>query len=149
MGLRKVYQSIHYKDLDTYIVVNGVKTLIQFRGGSLKPDIKGTYNTSDPAVIKAMDSDSGLNRTFRCIHSEEIPDGQTEDTPELATENTLNAEAPVVDDATITKVPDITTVQAAKAYLAEHYKVPISKMPNASAVKQYAAANKIAFVDLP
>lgn len=155
MGVRKVYQSIHFKDLDTYVAVEGVKTLIQFRGGSLKPDIKGTYATSDPRVIKAMDKDSGNGTSFRCVHVDNFVDLDKEEEEVTASPvdgmnipNEPPEDEPPEGDAELTPLPGYSTVQAARTYMSETYGIPLSKMPNGAAVKKQAAEKKIVFVDL-
>jgi len=149
MGYRKIYQSLHYKDLDTYVVVNGQKVLIQFRGGSLQPKVNGKFTTTDQDLVKAMDSDSGLNTSFKCIYSEKIAEEKPRYTAE--DEATLDApeEKPEETKNEFTKVPGIKTIQAARTYIVENFGIPASKMLNGVAVKEYAAEKKIVFVDLP
>ncbi len=173
MAFRKTYQSIHFIELDTYIMVGGHKKLIQFRGGSLKPRINGRYTTDDPKEIEVLDKDAkrpGIS--FKLIHSEEIPDKVTEE-PTVAPmvkkapaepikKQTLPEEAKEVEEfkdqeeaspATSVgykTVPEITTVQDARKYLADNVEgLTLSKLPNATAVKNAAAKNNIVFPNLP
>lgn len=160
---RKVYQATLYQYLDTYVEVNGQKTLIQFRGGTLQPRLNGKFATDDPNVIAALDADIkrlGAKASFKCIHSEEIPDPKEENAPVKSTAPQSAApqvEPPAADDvpagdnaAPIVEIPGITTVQAAKEFLLEKYPedVKISHLPNKEAVLKVAAEKRIKFVDL-
>ena len=138
--MRKTYRSLVYKDLDTYVMVNGQKTLIQFRGGSLQPPINGIYVSDDPVVIEAMDKDRGNGTSFICILSEgavEAPKAE----PKKATEEDPQEE--------LQKVFGITNLQDAKNYLLKNIEgLTLSKMPNAASVKNVAAKNGIKFPEL-
>jgi hypothetical protein len=157
MALRKTYQSIQYIQLDTYVVVNGQKVLVQFRGGSLQPRTFGKFNTDNQELIAAMDMDSGNGKSFKCIHSEEIESPVIEDpkplvikeAPAPKPEVTEVPEEKQAEVKPFTSVPGITTVQAAKQYMADTFGIALSKMPNGAAVKKQAEANKVKFPDLP
>ena len=149
MGVRKIYQSLEFKSLDTYELVNGVKTVIQFRSGSLNPSAKGQFTTTNPHIIEAMDHSTSNGITFKCIHTETFDDGK-----ELPAAPVIEAEPEhepelAANEEPAEQVPDISTVQAARAYLVERFQIPISKLPNAASVRKAAAANKIEFIDLP
>ena len=151
---RKTYQSIHYKDLDTYVSVNGVKTLIIFRGGTLKPKVNGKVSTDDPALIKAMDNDPGNGTSFRCISIEGEAEPSVRENPVIPSKAKEKKQEPEDDtqdrNPEITKVEGISTVQAARDYLLNNVpELTASKIPNGAAVKNVAAANNILFVDLP
>lgn len=144
MAQRKVYRSLVYKDLDTYIVIDGVKTLIQFRGGSLQPPINGIYVTQDPKVIKAMDSDRGNGTSFICIASE------GEEGPEEDVKAEVKKEKPqVFDQPQMKQVPGIFTIQDVKEYLLKNIDglKPV-QMPNAKSVENMAAKHGLVFPDL-
>ena len=158
MGVRKIYQSLEFKSLDTYEMVNGVRTLIQFRSGSLATSAKGQFTATSPALIEAMDHSSSNGITFKEIYTEKFDDAEEEipaGLPKVLTaeEELLAAEeaaaVAAAADAAITKISEISTVQAARAYLVEKFAMQISKLPNAVAVRKAAAEHKIEFVDLP
>ena len=165
MATRKTYQSIHFIELDTYIMVNGHKKLIQFRGGSLKPRINGRYSTSDPAEIEVLDKDvKRAGASFKCVYQEEIPD-KVITKPEQTGEASIK-DKPVEkkqepeefkdqDDNVLPEsigvktVPDITAVQDARKYLVANVEgLTLSKLPNITAVKNAAAKNNIVFPNL-
>lgn len=170
MGVRKTYQAVGFKTLDTYEMVNGAKRLIQFRSGNHAPDAKGQYTTEDPDVIEALENSSSYGISFKCIRTEKTAG------PDLATSKAKAAPkqpAPPADDKGagagdkggeqgagdgtdaegntgdgLTNVPDIATVQAAREYLVANCGATASKLPNGPAVKKFAAEKKINFVDL-
>lgn len=159
MAQRKVYQAVDYQYLDTYVMVNGQKTLIQFRGGTLSPKMNGKYSTDDPAVIAALDGDikrSGSRASFTCIHTEELPDADGAKKPKVVPIPDSGAPAgdgnPPDGDhkLPVTEIPGIETVQAAKEYLLDKFKdeVKISHLTNKEAVIKVAAQKNIKFTDL-
>lgn len=157
---RKVYQSVHFQTLDTYVMVKGQKVLIQFTGGSLKPKINGTYSTSDPDVIAAMDKGIVPDAAYKCISVDTTPDPPSakpsepaakEDPPakDLANVPDKDPEGAPPADGSFKEVPGIATVQAAKDYLLANIEgLTQSRLPNGTAVKAVAAENKIHFTDL-
>jgi hypothetical protein len=159
MAIRKIYQSIHYIELDTYIMVDGHKKLIQFRGGSLKPRINGKYTTNDPKEIEVLDKDVQRPGTsFKCIHSEGTPDKVAKTKPgtpevsktEAPDELTDQDEDTQVGSVGYKTIPEVKTVQDARKYLAANVEgLTLSKLPNATAVKNAAAKNNIVFPNLP
>ena len=166
MATRKTYQSIHYIELDTYIMVGGHRKLIQFRGGSLKPRINGRYTTSDPAEVEVLDKDAKRpGASFKCVYSEEIPERTfniKEVTAEASNEVKSEATQPEPEEFKdqsedisaqsmgVKSVPEINTVQEARKYLAANVEgLTLSKLPNATAVKSAAAKNNIVFPNLP
>jgi len=148
MAQRKSYRSLIYKDLDTYIMVDGVKTLIQFRGGSLQPPINGIFVTQDPKVIKAMDSDRGLGTSFVCISSEGVP--EPEEGKGRAPKNNAPFGSNVPPDAPESKeVPGIFTIQDAREYLLKEIDgLKPANLPNPKSVENLAAKHGIVFPDL-
>jgi len=162
MGVRKIYQAVEFKSLDTYEMVNGVKTLIEFRNASQSPSAKGLYTTANPDIIAAMDKSTSNNITFKCIHSETFGDAEAE--PKTAPKPLTHApEGPgevtgeggdgegAEDTAAkgeVMQVSGIATVQAAREYLVQNCGATPSKLPNGPAVKKFAAEKKINFVDL-
>ena len=161
MPIRKTYQSFHYTELDTYIMVGGHKKLIQFRDGSLKPRINGRYTTSNPQEIEALDKDAQRpGASFRCVHTEGAPDKVTKpksETPEKqevpdtrAPEEFKDQDENPAGSVGYKTVPEIKTVQDARKYLADNVEgLTLSKLPNATAVKNAAAKNNIVFPNLP
>jgi hypothetical protein len=163
MGVTKIYQAIEFKSLDTYEMVNGVKTLIEFRNASQSPTAKGHYTTSNPAIIAAMDNSTSYGITFKCIHSEPTDDPEPlpkavakkpapkpapTEAPETSEDETPEGEDETHAEGEVTKVPGITTIQAARAYLVENFGLSVSKLPNGPSVKKAAAENKVNFIDL-
>ena len=173
MAIRKIYQSIHFIELDTYIMVGGHKKLVQFRGGSLKPRINGRYTTNDPKEIEVLDKDAQRpGASYKCIHTEGTPDivtlkkeqpvkAKAEDNPAPATTDAAEAGAKdseefkdqgedLAGSVGYKTVPEINTVQDARKYLADNVEgLTLSKLPNATAVKNAAAKNNIVFPNLP
>lgn len=155
MAQRKVYRSLVYKDLDTYIVVNGQKVRIEFRGGSLQPPINGIFVATNPDVIKAMDHDSGLGRSFTCIVSEGEPDPEPEDEdsdedePKVVPDKKPAKKAQVHEIPEMKEVPGITTIQDAREYLLKEIEgLKPQNIPNPKSVENLAAKNGIVFPDL-
>ncbi|HBE43700.1 MAG TPA: hypothetical protein DDW27_21400 [Bacteroidales bacterium] len=159
MAIRKTYQSIHYIELDTYIMVDGHKKLIQFRGGSLKPRINGKYTTNDPKEIEVLDKDvQRPGASFKCIHSEGTPDKVAKPKPEMTEVSKTEGpdefkdqdEDKQVGSVGYKTIPEVKTVQDARKYLAANVEgLTLSKLPNATAVKNAAAKNNILFPNLP
>jgi len=143
--MTKTYRSLVYKDLDIYIVVNGIKTLTQFRGGSLQPPVNGIFSTSNPDYIKAMDKDSSNGIAFACIRSEGVPEkAKTKTEPEGETKVSGTPEP-----AEKKTVPGITNLQEAKEYLLKNIEgLTMAKMPNAKSVTNLAEKYEIEFPDL-
>ena len=148
---RKVYQLNHFQLLDTYILVNGKKKLILFRGGSLKPKINGKFATTDPAEIAVMDE--GAKRpgaAYRCILSDTVPDDKPKKVPEQKVDKEPALVETTMASAGMKVVPEINSVKDARNYLVENVKgYTISKLPNMTAVKNAAAKNNILFPNLP
>lgn len=149
--LRKTYQSIHYQILDTYIVVNGVKKPVLFRGGSLKPRINGKYTTTDPDEIAVLDADAKRpGAEYRCIQSVGIADQERSESQEPS----FKVSPEPVDGTVITEglasVEEVKTVKDAREYLLSHVVgMTVSKLPNTNAIKNAAAKNNILFPNLP
>ena len=139
----KIYQSIDYQVLDTYVMAGGSRRLIEFRGGSLQPRINGKFSTSDPEIIAALDADIARGgASFKCIHSEDLPDGAKAKGKKESEENDF-----VPED--FNHVTGITTGQAARDFLLENVPgLSNTKLPNIATIKEVAKANKIFFVDL-
>lgn len=160
MAQRKVYQAVSYQYLDTYVMVNGQKVLVQFRGGTLSPRMNGKFSTEDPDVIAALDADLnrlGSNASFKCIHSEEIPDAEGVKKADAPKAEEPKKEAPdgdgkppASDPIPATEVPSITTVQAAKEYLLQQFpdELKVSHLQNKEAVLKVAAEKLLKFTDL-
>lgn len=149
MAQRKVYQSIVYQHFSMYALLeDGTKIKVAFTGGTLQPPRNGTYFTSDPEVIKALDKpETGYGKTYKCIaveHDVEPEAGdQAEDDESLDT-----PEAP--DHSDFMKVSGIKTAQKAKDYLLSNVAGLTGVMlPNLKAIKKIAEENKIVFTDLP
>ena len=162
MGVRKIYQAVEFRTLDTYESVGGNKVRIEFRNSSPAPNARGQYTTEDPAVIAAMEKSASFGTTYKCIHTETFgdpapvtkkaapktqepdPDEGTGEGNDEASKKDPNADA---GDG-VTEVPDIATIQAAREYLVKNCEGNASKLPNGTAVKKFAAEKKIKFVDL-
>ncbi len=163
MGVRKIYQAIEFRTLDTYEMVNGSKIRIEFRNSSPAPNARGQYTTEDPDVIAAMEKSASFGTTYKCIHTETFGDP----TPAPRTKAAPKIQDPDPDEATaegndeagkedpnagndtgVTEVPGIATIQAAREYLVANCGATASKLPNGPAVKKFAAEKKINFVDL-
>jgi hypothetical protein len=141
MSIRKTYRSLVYKELDTYVLVDGVKRLIQFRGGSLQPRINGIYVTEDPKVIEAMDSDRGNGTSFVCIRSEGEPDEKKK------TVKPVEKKKEPVED--IEEVPGITNLQDARNYMLSRFQdLRPSQLNNTIMVRAQAVKKGIKFTEL-
>jgi hypothetical protein len=139
---QKTYQSTQFIQLDTYVLINGQKRLVEFRGGSLDPKRNGIYSTSDPEVIEQMDA--YLKRigpekaSYKCIHEEVL----LEDEP--------------VKKSETREVPEVTTVTAAKQWLVDASEkgeikegITPNQIKNRTDVLRIAQENGINFIDLP
>jgi len=143
MSIRKTYRSLVYKELDTYVLVDGVKRLIQFRGGSLQPRINGIYVTEDPKVVEAMDSDRGNGTSFVCIRSE----GESEPAEKKKTVKPAEKKKEPGED--LEEVPGITNLQDARNYMLSRYEdLRPSQLNNTIMVKAQAVKKGIKFTEL-
>lgn len=142
---QKTYQSTNAVQLDTYVLVKGKKVLIEFRGGTLDPRWNGTYQTTDPEVIKQLDADIarvGADKaSFKCIHEETLLNDEPVETGEPVTTK---------------EIPDVKTVTAAKEWLLDASEAGIIKrgitssvIKNRTDVLRIAAENGVTFIDLP
>ena len=171
MGVRKIYQAIEFRTLDTYEMVDGSKIRIEFRNSSPAPNARGQYTTDDPAIQAAMEKSASFGTTYKLFLTEQIGDPEPAPRPK-ATPKTPTPPADdegagsVADDtgggndaggnndantgsgSDVTKVPGITTIQGAREYLVANCGATASKLPNGPAVKKFAAEKKINFVDL-
>ena len=163
MKYRKTYQALEFKDLDTYEMIDGQKTLIKFRGQGQSIYARGIFVTSDQAVIRALDNSTSYGISFKVIKSEVIPGSEVKaapvaeapevaHTPDLADTPDLTDDKDLTDDLAdvfdYTDVPGITTVQAAKEYLVANHGGQVSKLQNWKAVAEFAKANKVRFTDM-
>lgn len=155
MAIRKVYQSTRFTQDDYYINVNGTRTLVKFVGGSLQPRINGKFSTSDPVLIKAIESSNGYGVDFKCIQSQDLPDPVVKSkapafkAPSVVeTGNTGSDEGNAPQDAE--QVAGVSNVQAAREYMLERFKdeLTASALPNGNAIKKAAAERNIVFTDL-
>ncbi len=143
--MRKIYQSNHFLQLETYEDVGGEKVLVKFSGGTLQPRVPGKYETSDPKLIKAMDETIERGgASYRCIYSEGARKTSSQ-------KEEKDPEPPKGSDEPpeVTKVEEVKTLQEAKNYLLE--KVPglsASKIPNSAAVLNAAKEHYIEFPNL-
>jgi hypothetical protein len=137
---RKTYQSLTYQTLSMYVLVNGQKRLVQFKGGTLKPKMNGKFITDDPQMIAALDTDSANGKMFKCIAVE---------TTDQAKEPEVDHSEAILDSSDVIKVSGIKTAQSARDYLLQNVpELSSTKLPNLTAIKEVAAANGIRFVDL-
>jgi hypothetical protein len=140
---QKTYQSTQAIQLDTYVMINGQRTLIEFRGGTYDPRKHGLYRTSNEDIIKALDADiarvGAANCTFKCIHEEILVDDEEEREP-----------------VTEKNIPNVKTVTAAKAWLVEASEqgiitkgITTGMIKNRTDVLKIAGENGVTFTDLP
>jgi len=129
--ITKTYQALNYQTYDMYVNLDGKSFLIPFRGGSLRPKINGTFQTSDPALQEVLQKDTSNGVSFKEI-------------------NSFDDEEPIVkSDTDIIEVPGITTVAAAKDYLLSHIDgLSAASLPNKTAVLAIAEQNNYVFTDL-
>lgn len=160
MAIRKTYQAIRYQFLDINVMVGGKRTLIQFRGGTLRPKINGKYSTNDPAVIEALDKRAG--KSFRCIRTEGSPDVKKDEVKSKAPSATKaqegNKESEVTVDPSdqtetgksLKEVIEVTTMQEAREFLVSSVEgMSPGKLPNNQAIKNAAVKNGFSFPNLP
>lgn len=139
MALRKVYRSLVYKDLDTYVMVDGIKTLVQFRGGSLQPRINGIFVSDDADIIAAMDKDRGNGTSFTCISVTGEPAKKAEPVKFAEPE----------EENEVTQITGVTTLQEVREFLLKNVEgLTPAKMPNIKSVMNLAAKNGYEFPDL-
>lgn len=156
MSIRKTYQSLHYQELDTYVLINGQKRLVKFRGGTLRPKINGKISTDDPELIAALDKAKGNGVSFACILTEgEAPKTEKkvkeqEKDPEPEPEETkVPEETPPLPDNKLTEVLEVTNLQEAKEFLVGAVEgLKPSQMPNAKSVLNQALKNNFSFPNL-
>lgn len=143
--MRKVYQSVHFLQLETSTVVDGKRVAIKFSGESLQPRIHGKFDTSDPKLIAAMDADikrAGSKAAYKCVLSE--GDAKTKDF-----ENDDLVNDPPASNEDFTKAEEVKTLQEAKEYLVKNVEgMTASRIPNKQAVLNAAKENKIEFPNL-
>jgi hypothetical protein len=143
---QKTYQSTRFIQLDTYVLVNGQRVLVEFRGGSIEPIRRnGIFSTSNADLIKQMDADIeriGADRaSYKCIHEEVLID----DLPEK--DNIVLPER---------SVTDIKTVTAARGWLLDASEagtitkgITSGMIKNRTDVLRIAGENNVKFPDLP
>ena len=145
--MKRIYQSKHYQELDTYVNVNGTKRLIQFRGGSLKPKVNGKFTTTDSALIAVMDKDATRpGASYKVIFKENdtapVPSPEPEPAPKKDPE-------PEKDAKSIT-AEDVKTFHQARKFLIENIEgLTNGMLPNMIAIKETAAKHNITFPNLP
>ncbi len=129
--ITKTYQAIGYQTYDMYVMLEGQRALISFRGGSLRPPINGTFQTTDPKLQSALAKDTARDLTFQEIGSFDDEAKEDEATSD------------------VTKVDGIITVQRAREYLISNIEgMTQGSLPNRTAVLAIAAQHKIVFTDL-
>jgi len=129
--ITKTYQALHYQSYEMYVMFQGKRTLISFRGGSLRPPINGKFQTTDPVLQDILAKDSSNGISFKEISSF---DDEAE---------------PVIEKSDIKKAEGINTVQGARDYLlAKIDGLTQGSLPNKTAVMAIAEKYKIAFPDL-
>lgn len=149
MAQRKTYRSLVYKDLDTYVMVNGVKTLVTFRGGSLQPPINGIFVASDPDLIRAMDKDSSNGISFTCVNVSGTPDQPKGKVEPKAEKTVVEKEVKVEVPGEKLQVTGIKTIQEAKEFLLANVGgLKAAQMPNGKAILNQAAKNGFEFPEL-
>jgi len=143
--MRKVYQSVHFLQLETNIVVDGKRVAIKFSGESFQPRIPGKFDTSDPKLIAAMDADikrAGSKAAYRCVLSEGDSKAKSPENDNLVNE-------PPAGNEDFTKAKEVNTLQEAKEYLIKNVEgITASRIPNKQAVINAARQNKIEFPNL-
>jgi len=129
--ITKTYQALNYQTYDMYVDLKGKRVLASFRGGSLKPPVNGTFQTSDPDLQAALEKDTSNGISFKEVSA-------------------FDDEEPIIEtDVEETVVPEITTVQAARDYLVSHIDgLTAASLPNKTAVLAIAEKNKFVFPDL-
>lgn len=152
MAITKTYQALIYKELDTYIMANGQKVLVTFRGGSYQPRRNGIYMTSDPEVIKAMDQSKSNGLSYQCISvtGEPEPEVPKAETPNAEVKKESKKEAKEeAKAAALIEVPGVNNLQEAKSWLAKNVEgISLTKLMNGPAVKKAAAQHGIVFTEL-
>jgi len=131
--IQKTYQALRFQTYDMYVEVKGKRVLIPFRGGTLRPDIKGTFITSDPDLQKVLDNDTSNGLTFKEVNSfdDEAKPADTE-------------------EPTLIRAEGVKTVQEARDYVIANVPgMTANKLPNRTAVEAAALENHIVFPDLP
>lgn len=143
---QNTYIALENIQFDTYVTVGSNRVLIQFRGGSLEPRRNGTFTTNDQKLIEAIDKDSGMNKTFKLLHSD------------VVLEDEIPSPGSKEDRKDWLKVEGTKTVQAAKEWLLDASKkgehgvkegLLSSQITNKSTVLKLADEFHIEFVDLP
>lgn len=157
--MKRIYQSKHYQELDTYVSVNGTKRLVQFRGGSLKPKVNGKFSTTDPALIAAMDKDAARpGASYKVILKEDDPapapvkeDPAPPAPPAPEPEDPETPPKDTTDENPKTlSAEDVKTFHQARKFLTENIEgLTNGMLPNMIAIKEMAAKHNIVFPNLP
>jgi len=143
----KTYQAISYVQLDTYVMANGMKILIAFRGGTFEPPRNGTFTTNEPGIIEAMDKpENGLGKSYHLLSVTEYDDQPVTKTAGLPSDAGEQYQI----------VPGINSVAKAREYLIKASEdgniksgITASLLKNRTQVLAIAEDVRIRFIDLP
>jgi hypothetical protein len=104
--MNKIYQTTRDLELHTNVMVDGKPFSISFTGGSMSPQrINGKFGTTDAKLQKALESDSGFNRTFKLL--EEV--------------KTVEKDSANGGGDDLIEIPEVETNQQAQEYLKSNY----------------------------
>jgi hypothetical protein len=135
--MNKIYQSIRDLELHTNVMIDNKPFSVSFTGGSMAPQrINGKFGTTDPKLQKALEADSGFNKTFKLLE-------EVKTTKKGSDGNGGN------DD--LTEVPEVETNQQAQEYLKEKFPekdLQTSKMKTNALVEEVANSLGLTFPNL-
>lgn len=137
--VRKVYGSKYYH-FSTFVNVNGKVIPIVFKGGFSYANYtkNGIYSTCNEDIQRAIESDKRFGREFFLLEGKRDFFGKRKKV-NVQVQNTSN-------ESTI--VPDVSTVQEAKAYLIQVYGDEASGLRTKDDIIKFANEKNICFLEL-
>lgn len=157
--LTKTYTLRNCTFLCLCLEVDDKKTWIEFK--SLRSYLKGTFTTSDPAIMEALENHKEFDKEFY-ISKVRGEEGGKEVVPEKEDEKVKETQKVEIPEETATEpkkevkaakevktVPGITKVIQAREYLLDNIKgISANSVSNKEKVLKMAANNNIVFPDL-
>lgn len=142
----KIYESIVYPELHSFIYVDGKRVELEFTGHMLAPKkVNGRFVTDKQALQVAMEADPRYGKQWRCVKTNWV-ETETPDTPELKG-NEMFAPGALDEDANpkigekvnsgdgvdVKDILGVTNVTGARARLSEKANVSVDELPTTKA----------------
>lgn len=138
--MRKIYKSVNSINYITTVIVEGKEIEIKFKG-NINPRRHGTYQTSDEALQRAIESDSTFGGEIICVGA--IGCAKTD-----RIEKKYNSDAATDNAKPVVVVDGIKNKQLAIEHLAT-IGVDIASATKAEEVKRIASEHNISYPDWP